>query len=159
MNLKTITTMEKLYEVRVDITVTKSLYTSAASAEEAERIIKEKLDADPYYDAKTMDSVLDYEIVEVSESEDDDAEDGKTENNETTLDKAIRYVRDNMDEDDMAILHAEMNKCYKMHLIPDNDTMDCSKVIDLLEEYGQENDLPEGWWESECEIDEILVKL
>lgn len=143
--------MEKLFEVRVDITVTKSLYTSASSQEEAEKIIKEKLDKDPYYDAKTMDSVLDYEIVEVSECEDDD--------DDTTLGKAIRYVREQMDEDDMAILHAEMNKCYKMHLIPNSDVMDCSKVIDLLEEYGQDNDLPEGWWESECEMDDILVKL
>lgn len=75
------------------------------------------------------------------------------------LEKAIQYVREQMDEDDMAILQAEMNKCYKWHLIPDEDVMDCSKVIDLLEEYGQDNDLPEGWWRESCEMDEILVKL
>lgn len=73
--------------------------------------------------------------------------------------KAVQYVRDNMDEDDMAILKAEMTKCYNMHLIPSENAVDCSSVIDLLEEYGEDNDLPEGWWESECEIDEILAKL
>lgn len=75
------------------------------------------------------------------------------------LKKAIDYVKSNMDEDDMAILQAEMNKCYKMHLIPSENVMDCSKVIDLLEEYGDENDLPEGWWEEYGDIEDILVKL
>lgn len=77
----------------------------------------------------------------------------------TDIDKAVDYVRENMDEDDMAILHAEMNKCYKMHLIPDEDVMDCSRVADLLDEYGEEHDLPERWWEEYAEMDEILVKL
>lgn len=151
---------EKLYEVRVDFTVNKSLFISATSAEEAERFVKKKLDADPYYDAKTMDSVLHYDIVSVEESEDDEiSEQDQLEGCSDTMRQAVWYIRENMDEDDMAILKAEMNKCYKMHLIPDEDVMDCSKVIDLLEEYGQENDLPEGWWESECEIDDILVEL
>ena len=56
-------------------------------------------------------------------------------------------------------LKAEMEGCYEMHLIPNDNIMDRSKVIDLLEEYGQENDLPECWWESECDFDEILAKL
>ena len=75
------------------------------------------------------------------------------------IDKAIDYVREQMDKDDMTILQAEMNKCYKMHLIPNEDVMDCSKVIDLLEEYGQDNDLPEGWWMEYGEIDDILINL
>lgn len=75
------------------------------------------------------------------------------------VDKAIDYVRDNMDEDDMAILKAKMNQCYKSHLIPSEIVTDCSKVVELLDEYGQENDMPERWWESECEIDEILCEL
>ncbi len=87
------------------------------------------------------------------------AELAEEQENKTELDKALDYVRENMDEDDMAILHAEMNKCYKMHLIPDSDTMDCTKVIDLLEEYGDDNELPEGWWEEYGDIDDILLKL
>lgn len=75
------------------------------------------------------------------------------------MEAALKYVRENMDEDDMTILKAEMNKCYKMHLVPNEDVMNCSNVIDLLEEYGQENDMPEGWWMSECEMDDILLML
>lgn len=151
---------EKLYEVRVDFTVNKSLYVSATSAEEAERMIKEKLDANPYYDAKTMDSVLDYDIVSVEESDDDEvAEQDELDDCSADMKKAIFYVRDNMDGWELDALKAEMQGCYEMHLIPSPNVMDCSKVIDLLEEYGQENDLAEGWWESECEIDEILAKL
>lgn len=151
---------EKLYEVSVDFTVNKSLYVSATSAEEAERMIKEKLNANPYYDAKTMDSVLDYDIVSVEESDDDEiAEQDELDDCSADMREAIRYIRENMGEDDMTILKAEISKCYDSHIVPGENTVDCDKVIDLLEEYGQENDLPEGWWESECEIDEILLKL
>ncbi|MCR5066337.1 MAG: hypothetical protein K6A67_11315 [Bacteroidales bacterium] len=75
------------------------------------------------------------------------------------LAKAIKYVRENMDEDDMAILQAKMDKCYNMHLIPNEDVMDCSKVIDLLAEYGEENDLPEEWWEEDADMADILAEL
>ena len=39
----------------------------------------------------------------------------------------------------------------------DEDLYD--EVHDLLEEYAQDNDLPEGWWMNECEIEEIIFKL
>lgn len=160
MGKKVENTMEKFFKVRVDFTVTKSLYTSASSKEEAERFFKEKLDKDPYYDARTMDAVLNYKIVEVVESEKDEtAEQDDLEGCSDTMRQAIQYVRDNMDGWEMDALKAEMEGCYEMHQIPNDNVMDCSRVIDLLEEYGEENDLPECWWESECEIDEILVKL
>jgi len=76
----------------------------------------------------------------------------------TTIDKAIDYIRENMDEDDMAIFKAEMNKCYKMHLVPDDNVMNCDHIIDLLDEYGQDNELHEGWWE-DYEMSGILVKI
>ena len=151
---------EKLYEVKVDFTVSKSLYVSAASAEEAKRHVKEKLDADPFNDAKTMDSVLGYDIVSVEESDKDEiAEQDELDGFSDTMRQAIWYVRENIDGCDLDILKAEMQQCYEAHLIPARNVMDCERVIDLLEEFGQENDLPEDWWENECEIDEILVKL
>ena len=73
--------------------------------------------------------------------------------------KAIEYIRENMDEDDMAILKASMNKCYKQHLIPDEDVMDCDRVIELLDEYGEENELDERWWEEDTELSDILAEL
>ena len=72
---------------------------------------------------------------------------------------ALKYVRENMDEDDMAILQAEINKSYNMHLVPTEHTVNCDKVIDLLEEYSEENNLPEGWWEEYGGIDDVLMKL
>jgi hypothetical protein len=75
------------------------------------------------------------------------------------LREGIKYVLDNIDEDDLAMLKAEMNRCWKMHVVPTESTVDCDVVIDLLEEYGQEHDLPERWWEQYCEIDEIICKL
>jgi len=71
----------------------------------------------------------------------------------------LAYIRENMDGDDMAILKAEIDKCYNMHIIPNDHVIDCGEVIDLLEEYGQDNDLPEGWWLEEGDIDEWLVNL
>lgn len=70
--------------------------------------------------------------------EGDDDEEEKSE-----IDKAVGYVRENMDEDDMAILKAEIDRCYKLHLIPAENVMDCCGVTDLLDEYAEENGLPE----------------
>ena len=75
------------------------------------------------------------------------------------LRKGIKYVLDNIDEDDLAMLKAEMNRCWKMHVVPTESTVDCDVVIDLLEEYGEENDLGERWWEQYCEMDDIICKL
>lgn len=141
----------KHFELDVDITMSKRISVEAESEERAKAIVNGWMKYNPYEYAHSFDAYVKHEITDVNEEE--------PEEDKTDIDKAIEYVRDNMDEDDMAILKAEMNKCYKMHLIPAEDTMECSKVIDLLEEYGNENDLPERWWESECEIDEILCKL
>ncbi len=73
--------------------------------------------------------------------------------------KGIAYVMEQLDEDDKAIIRAACNKAYKMHLVPNGDVVDDSKVIDLLEEYGEDNDLPEGWYKEECDFDEILAKI
>lgn len=142
---------KKKFDVLVNITVATTISdVEAENEEQAETIARNWIGDDYMHYVREAEMYVDSEVVETTETSEDD---------DTTLGKAIRYVREQMDEDDMAILHAEMNKCYKMHLIPNSDVMDCSKVIDLLEEYGQDNDLPEGWWESECEMDDILVKL
>lgn len=73
--------------------------------------------------------------------------------------EALKYVRENMDADDMAILQAEINKSYKQHLVPDEHTVDCDNLIDLLEEYGEENGLPGDWWEEYGEISDWLTWL
>ena len=123
----------------------------AENEEAAEKLAMEKTGRDEAYYLHRYESVLEREVTDIAE--------GKPEEDKTDIDKAIEYIRENMDEDDMAILQAEMNQCYKAHLIPGENTMDCDRVVELLNEYGQENELPERWWESECEIDEILCEL
>lgn len=141
----------KNYEVRMTMLVAVTVSVEAENEEAAEKLAMEKTGREEAYYPSKYDSVWEREVVEVNECE--------PEEEKTELQKAIEYVRDNMDEDDMAILQAEMNKCYKANLIPGENVMDCDKVLELLDQYGEENDLPERWWESECEIDEILCEL
>ena len=151
--------MQKKYEVRVDITVTKSLYTSASSQEEAEKNIRERLNKDPYPDTKTMDSVLNYEIVEVSECEEEDAGDDPLAGCSKDYRKGVAYVMENMDEDDKALIRAKCNKSYSQHLVPNGSIVDDSSIIDLLEEYGQNESLSEGWYLDEYDASVILAMI
>ena len=74
-----------------------------------------------------------------------------------TFRDGIAYVMENMDEDDKTIIGAECNKAYKQHLVPDENIVDDHKITDLLEEYGEDNDLPEDWYEEEYDASEILT--
>ena len=139
----------KKYEVYMDLTISVTVEVDAENESQAGQLARDKVHNDECYYIRGYDSLLESKVSEVHECEDDD----------TDLKKAVRYVRDNMDGWELDALKAEMQGCYEMHLIPSPNVMDCDRVIDLLEEYGQENDLPEGWWESECDIDEILTKL
>lgn len=69
----------------------------------------------------------------------------------------IAYVLENMDEDDKNIIRAECNKAYKQHLIPDDNIVDDSTIIFLLDEYGEDNGLPDGWYLEEYDASEILA--
>ena len=35
----------------------------------------------------------------------------------------------------------------------------CNQIMDLLEEYGSDNDYPEGWWMNYMDEEEVLFKL
>lgn len=83
---------------------------------------------------------------------------GQDENDNPVLREAIKYVRENMDDCDLAILKAKVDKNFTQHMNPAYG-IDDGKIIDLLEEYGQDNDLPEGWWEELGDIDDWMVKL
>lgn len=72
--------------------------------------------------------------------------------------KGIAYVKEQMDEDDLTILRAQVSKNYKQHNAPATG-IDDSKVIDLLEEYGEDHDLPEGWYLDEYDADDVMLML
>lgn len=72
------------------------------------------------------------------------------------LDKALQYVGDNID---MVDIEYAVYQADKYHCMPSNVSNVGEKVADLLEEYGDDNELPEGWWEEYGEIDDIIFKL
>lgn len=139
----------KQFAVDIDITMSKRIYIDAENEDEAREKVEQKMEENPYEQARDFMSFVDYDITDVNE---------ETEA-KSRIKKAIEYIRENMDEDDMAILKASMNKCYKQHLIPDEDVVDCDRVIELLDEYGEENELDERWWEEDTELSDILAEL
>lgn len=67
---------------------------------------------------------------------------------------AIIYVRTNVDMNDVerALSIIDHQRCPLYQADPN---LDC-QIYDLMEEYGQDNDLPECWWMSEIDEDDIL---
>ncbi len=143
--------MAKQFAIDVDFRVTKRIYVDADTEEQAEQKAKEMLDNNPYEYCTRPDSCADYEIYEVNECEEEITTD--------PLKPALDYVREQMAEEDLAVIRAQVDRNYRNHMAPSDYVTDDAKVIDLLEEYGQDNDLPEGWWENEGDIDDILLKL
>ena len=75
-----------------------------------------------------------------------------------TPSEILKIARENIEEEDIAILRAKTSKAYKAHLTPDC-YCDTDKVIELLGEYGEENDLEESWWEDYADINDIIFEL
>jgi hypothetical protein len=70
---------------------------------------------------------------------------------------AIIYVRANVDMNDVerALSIIDRQRCPLYQADPELD----NQIYDLMEEYGEDNGLPEGWWLSELDEDEILFEL
>jgi hypothetical protein len=76
---------------------------------------------------------------------------------ETHIEKALDYVRNEVDITDVnnAVCKAlEMRMPVSVYAPSLTDN-----ISDLLEEYGQDNDLPEGWWCECCDIDELIERI
>lgn len=71
--------------------------------------------------------------------------------------KAIEYIRANVDMYDVrrALLTIDVKKYPLCQADPELD----NQIYDLMEEYGEDNGLSEGWWMSEIDEDEILFEL
>ena len=153
--------MAKQFSIDVDFRVTKRIYVDAETAEQAEQKAKEMLDNNPYEYCTRPDSCADYDICEVSECEDDNADSAEPSQDvynsySDNMKQAVKYVNEQLEPEDIAIICATVDKNFNRHLNPSYG-MDEGKIIDLLEEYGQDNDLPEGWWMEECDIDDIVL--
>ena len=76
-----------------------------------------------------------------------------------TMKEALDYVREQLAADELAEIRAQVDRSYRYHMNPSDCVTRDTMVMDLLEEYGQENGLPEGWWMEQGDIDDILLKL
>ena len=141
----------KYFNVDVDITMSCRIEVEAESEEQAKTIVGNWIGDDPMYYLRDG-HYISHEFEAVNEGENDN------ENENPVLREAIKYVRENMDDCDLAILKAKVDKNFTQHMNPAYG-IDDGKIIDLLEEYGQDNDLPEEWWEKYGDIDDILVKI
>lgn len=153
--------MAKQFSIDVDFRVTKRIYVDAETAEQAEQKAKEMLDNNPYEYCTRHDSCADYDIYDVNECEDDNADTAEPSQDvynsySDNMKQAVKYVNKQLEPEDIAIICATVDKNFDRHLNPSYG-MDDGKIIDLLEEYGQDNDLPEGWWMEECDIDDIVL--
>jgi hypothetical protein len=73
----------------------------------------------------------------------------------TEFEKAALYVIDQLDEIDVqhAIYHMDRDR-RPLSMV---DASLCGKISDLMEEYADDNDLPEGWWLDYGDEDEVLT--
>lgn len=75
----------------------------------------------------------------------------------THFEKALDYVRNNVDMlyINRCIVRAMEMRCPFSISFPTST----DEITDLLEEYGQDNDLSEGWWCEYGDIDDIIEML
>lgn len=72
--------------------------------------------------------------------------------------QALAYVASNVERDEVALALTRMYR-YRTPLYVENPRLH-ALVYDLLEEYGEDNELPEGWWLEELEdTDEVLLRI
>lgn len=73
--------------------------------------------------------------------------------------KAIKYVRENRTwsdaQEEVALERIEMYRCD----ISFADSSIADEISDLMEDYGQDNDLQEGWWLEYGDTDDIFFAL
>lgn len=75
----------------------------------------------------------------------------------TYLEKALDYVREHIDIQyiNYCVVRAMEMRCPFSLAFP----LESDDITDLLEEYGQDNDLPEGWWFEYGGIDDIVEQI
>lgn len=73
------------------------------------------------------------------------------------LEKAVKYIRKNVDMEyiNFCVCHAMEMRCPFSLAYP----LLADDISDLLEEYGEDNDLPEGWWCEYGDLDDIVEQL
>lgn len=142
----------KQFEVRMTMTVCVTVNVEAENQEDAEKKALEKTGNEEAFYLSRYDSVWERNVVEVNECEAEEEEEPNP------MKPALDYVCEQLGTERTVAIRMQVTYNMK-HRMPVNTGIDDAKVIDLLEEYGQDNDLPEGWWENEGDIEDILLEL
>ena len=139
----------KRFEVDVDIIMSCRIEVDAESEEQAKTIVANWIGDDPWHYVKDGHYMF-HKFEAVNETEPDIER--------TALDDGLDYVREQLDEDELLVYKATVTKNLN-HRMPATEGLDDAKVIDLLEEYGADNDLDEGWWETYGDIEDVFMQL
>lgn len=146
----------KNYEVRMTMLVAVTVNVEAENAEVAEKLAMEKTGNEEAYYLHHYDSVWEREVTEVNECEPTDTR--------TVIDKAIDYVRQQLEPDELAEIRAQVDRSYRYHMMPSDCVTSTDRVIELLGEYGKDyedvsEDNAEDWWSPHIDIDDLLIRL
>ena len=152
---------------KYEVSVTRIGYahtTIEVEAESEEQAEQKAIDMAGNYDFSEHDADYECNGVTIVEPDDDPADHVAADDPaqevyasySEDMRKAVAYINRQLEPEDKTIICAKVDKNFKQHMNPAYG-IDDGKIIDLLEEYGQDNDLPEGWWEAECEMDDIVL--
>lgn len=97
------------------------------------------------------------EITKTNEEVSECSDDPLTEYSEDYR-KGIAYVKEQLEDFEKDIIRAKVNRNYAQHNSPSTG-LDDHRIIDLLEEYGQDHDLPEDWYLDEYDADDVMLML
>lgn len=145
----------KKYNVDVDITMSCRIEVDAESEEQAKTIAANWIGDDPWEYVRNG-HYISHEFEAGNESENDDPAQCVYDAYSEQMRKAVAYINSQLEPEDKTIICAKVDKNFKQHMNPAYG-IDDGKIIDLLGEYGDDNDLPEDWWESECDLDDIVL--
>lgn len=140
----------KQFAVDIDITMSKRVYVDAVDETQARLIADNLIPDDPFYYAGSADTYVKHEVTGVSETDEESGADSKC--------GALDYLRGQLSDGELEVVKAQVNKNL-LRRQPASMGIGEDRFIDLLEEYGEANNLPEGWWESEGDIDDWLSEL
>ena len=144
--------MTKKFNVDVDITMSCRIEVDAESEEQAKTIAQNWIGDDPWQYVRNG-HYIKHEFEEVSECSDNPL----TEYSEDYR-KGIAYVKEQLEDFVKDIIRAKVNRNYAQHDSPSTG-LDDHRIIDLLEEYGEDHDLPEGWYLDEYDADEVMLMI
>lgn len=143
----------KKYQVDVDITMSCRIEVDAESEEQAKTIVGNWIGDDPWQYVRDGHYVS-HEFEAVNESD----EPGPLAGYSEEYRKGIAYVLEQLEDFEKEVIRAKVSRNYAQHDSPSTG-IDDHRIIDLLEEYGEDNDLPEGWYLDEYDADEVMLMI